>query len=229
MARSVATAARMARGVSMMMQLDGNRFRRARMHMFLNLVRKVPVIQNRPVRVLDLGGTKSYWDALSDLWRGENFDITIVNLGGETRDDGMFHLRPGNACNLAEYDNDSFDIVHSNSVIEHVGHWPEMKAMADEVRRLAPHYYLQTPNFWFPVEPHFRTLFWPLYPESWRAAMLMKKRRGYRGPVATLDEAMENVQTVNLLTADQLKALFPDAQICREKAFGFTKSIIALR
>lgn len=212
-----------------MMQLDGNRFRRARMQMFLDLVRTVPRTANRPLRVLDLGGTRSYWEALSDLWQDQNFDITIVNLGGETLEDGLFHLRPGNACNLSEYDDNSFDVVHSNSVIEHVGHWPEMKAMADEVRRLAPHYYLQTPNFWFPLEPHFRTLFWPLYPESWRAAMLMKKRRGYRGPVATLDEAMENVQTVNLLTAGQMKALFPDARIQRERAFGLTKSIIACR
>ena len=211
------------------MKVDGNRFRRARLAMFLDLVRRVASPSGAPIRVLDIGGTQSYWHSLADLWCGDNLDITIVNLGGQPSDDGIFHHRPGDACDMAGYADNSFDIVHSNSVIEHVGHWNEMKAMAHEVRRLAPHYYLQTPNFWFPLEPHFRTLFWQLYPESWRAAMLMRKRRGFRGPVADMDAAMANIQDVNLLTARQLAALFPDALIRREKILGLTKSIVAIR
>lgn len=211
------------------MKVDGNRFRRARLERFLALVRPLALKGGAPVRVLDIGGTRSYWESLADLWRDEPLDITIVNLGSETSDDGVYHLRAGNACNLEDYGDNSFDIVHSNSVIEHVGHWPEMCAMAKEVRRLAPHYYLQTPNFWFPLEPHFRTLFWAQYPESWRAAMLMRKRRGFRGPVASLDEAMRSIQDVNLLTARQMQSLFPDATIHRERIFGLTKSLIACR
>jgi len=211
------------------MKVDGNRFRRARFAQFLALVGRIERVREQPLRIIDIGGTRSYWDSLGELWHGENLDITIVNLGSAVRDDSMFHERPGNACDLSEYGDNSFDLVHSNSVIEHVGHWAEMKAMAREVRRIAPHYYLQTPNFWFPLEPHFRTLFWAQYPESWRAAMLMRKRRGFRGPAASLDEAMASLQDVNLLTARQLQALFPDAAITRERVFGLTKSIIASR
>src|SRR3546814_8846589 len=75
-----------------------------------------------------------------------DLSVTIVNMEGETGDDGPFQLRLGDACNLSEYADNSFDIVHSNSVIEHVGRWEQMKMMAAEVRRLAPVYYLQTPE-----------------------------------------------------------------------------------
>lgn len=212
-----------------MMTIDGNRFRRARIGVFLAIVDQIKSAPDETIRVLDIGGTRNYWDALHDLWSSRKLDITIVNLGSETADDGPYHIRAGNACALPEYSDNSFDIVHSNSVIEHVGHWAEMRAMAREVRRLAPHYYLQTPNFWFPLEPHYRTLFWQMYPESWRARMLMKKRRGFRGPVADWDTAMHNIQDVNLLTAGQLSALFPDGQIERERVFGLAKSLIVRR
>jgi hypothetical protein len=91
------------------------------------------------------------------------------------------------------------------------------------------HYYLQTPNFWFPYEPHYRTLFFQMYPESVRAAMLMRKRRGFRGPMQNLDDAMCNIQDVNLLTARQMRALFPDATLEKERVLGLAKSLIVWR
>ncbi len=208
------------------MRVDGNWFRRERMRIFLSTLGPV---SDKPVHVLDIGGTASYWQATQDLWGAWPLKFTLVNLDVESHDDGPFAIRSGNACSMPEFADNSFDVVHSNSVIEHVGHWHEMAAMAHEVRRLAPAYYLQTPNFWFPVEPHYRTVGFQWLPESTRAHILAKRRLGFRGPEASYDAAMRNIQSVNLLTSRQMRELFPDAQLRHERFFGFAKSLIALR
>ena len=208
------------------MRVDGNQFRRKRMKLFLSLLGQPT---SKTLRILDIGGTASYWRATEDLWKPWSLHFTIVNLDVEPSDDGPFAIRPGNACAMPEYADNAFDIVHSNSVIEHVGHWPEMAEMAGEVRRLAPAYYLQTPDFWFPVEPHYRTIGFQWLPESARAALLRDHKLGFRGPTRSFDAAMRDIQTVNLLTATQMRELFPDADHRRERFFGFSKSLIAIR
>lgn len=208
--------------------VDANRFRRARFSRVLGMLEELAG-NGRPVKVLDIGPPPAYWSGLRDLWGHIPLNVTLVNLGIPEADDPPFAIRSGNACVMPEYADNSFDLIHSNSVIEHVGHWNEMRAMANEVRRLAPRHYLQTPNFGFPVEPHYRTLFFHWYPEAVRARMLMRKKRGFRGPHPTIDAAMRDLQSVNLLNAAQLAALFPDSTIERERFFGLAKSLIAVR
>src|SRR5688572_25320257 len=91
-----------------------NRFRQRRMQEFLKLVEPLRG-SGRTLRILDVGGTPGYWHALADLYLAEDVEITIVNLDQAERDDGNLRLRTGNACDLPFAD-DSFDIVHSNSV-----------------------------------------------------------------------------------------------------------------
>lgn len=206
---------------------DNNRFRRARFATFLPMLERAAAAKP-VVRVLDVGGSPAFWMGVEDLWRHLPLEITMVNIGATEQVRPPFHLLPGDACNLPDYADDSFDIVHSNSVIEHVGHWREMRAMAREVRRLAPHYFVQTPNFWFPYEPHFKTLFFHWLPEAVRAAMVLRKPRGWIA-VESFDQAMTEVQDVSLLTVRQMRELFPDARIARERIGPFTKSIVAVR
>ncbi len=207
--------------------IDTNRFRRARFRILVDHI-NLNLSGRSRIRVLDIGGTKGFWLGVRDLWQHLPLEITIVNLGAAAVDDPPFLVRDGNACSLSYADN-SFDLVHSNSVIEHVGVWKNMAAMAGEIRRLAPHYFVQTPNFWFPVEPHYRTLFFQWYPEVVRAQMLMRKKRGFRARETDLGSAMENVQSVCLLTAAQMHRLFPDGRLEREKFFGLTKSLVMIR
>src|SRR3546814_12721774 len=99
-----------------------------------------------------------------------------------------------------------------------------MKMMAAEVRRLAPVYYLQTPDFAFPLEPHFRTVAFHWLPEQARAALIQRRGFGFRKKAASVEEAVTNIQSVNLLTKGQMKALFGDAIIFHERLLGIGKA-----
>ncbi|MDF0543229.1 class I SAM-dependent methyltransferase [Sphingobium sp. H39-3-25] len=205
-----------------------NRFRQKRFAKFRALLDQ-NFAGKSTIRVLDIGGARNYWNGLKPLWADLPLEITIINIGAEPVDDTPYFIRPGDACDLSHYADNSFDIVHSNSVIEHVGHWPEIEAMAREVRRLAPHYYLQTPNIAFPYEPHFRSLFIHWYPEAVRAQMLLRRRRGFIDRQPDMNHAMLELQAINLLSTRQMKHLFPDARIEHERILGLSKSIIAIR
>ncbi|MBX9926586.1 MAG: class I SAM-dependent methyltransferase [Hyphomicrobiaceae bacterium] len=156
--------------------------------------------------------------------------MTVVNLEKTQPKSGpLFDFAYGDACNLSDYADGSFDFAHSNSLIEHVGQWRQMRDCAGEIRRLATEYYVQTPYLWFPVEPHFRAPFFAWLPEQARARILMRFNLGYIGRAASLDQAMSDVQSINLLDLAQMRALFPDAEIKFERVAGLPKSMIATR
>lgn len=205
-----------------------NSFRRRRTEMFLKVVDRI-LERKGEAHVLDVGGTIGYWRTLEPLLGERRLTFTLVNLGAASQDEGRYRLRPGDACNMPEFGDDSFDIVHSNSVIEHVGHWQQMRAMAAEVRRLAPAYFLQTPNIGFPIEPHFSLPFIHWLPEPARAAILYAPKGKFMPRDAPYDAAIEMVQRVVLLSRGQMRELFPDAQIVAERAAGLAKSWIAIR
>ena len=203
-----------------------NRFRRQRFGVFLSVLDRVQ--KSGPMRVLDIGGVSHYWNAMKPLWEGRDLDITLLNVEGETGKVDDYTARIGNACDLSEFADNAFDVIHSNSVIEHVGPWSNMRAMAQEVRRLAPHHFVQTPNYGFPFEPHFRTLFFHWRSEHKRAQMLMRRPRGFH-TVRDYDDAMLRVQSIRLVTRHEMRDLFPDSEIRSERVGPLTKSLIAVR
>lgn len=202
-------------------------FRRRRFSMFLDLVDQVLSTQGI-CRIIDIGGKPEYWSDVEDMLAGRRWHVTLVNLTTFPVEDLRLELVAGDARSVG-YADMSFDLVHSNSVIEHVGSWRDMKAMAGEVRRLAPRYFVQTPYFWFPIEPHNSTLFFHWVPESTRISLLMRKPRGIWGKAPDVDTAMQKIQSNRLLDQRMMATLFPDAMIYREHILGFTKSLIAVR
>jgi SAM-dependent methyltransferase len=111
-------------------------------------------------------------------------------------------------------------VVFSNSVIEHV---PQNRQadFASEIRRVCDRYFVQTPNRYFPLEPHYQLPFVQFLPQS---AMWMLSRRFAMGR-----RPKGYWEPITLLSARQLKRLFPDATIHRERFFGLTKSLLAVR
>lgn len=206
-----------------------SRMRRARGRRVADLVARAAE-GGRPIRILDLGGEPGYWRVIDrSVLEAAGAKITLVNPQAQSFDDPLFEAVQGDACDLSEYADNSFDLVHSNSVVEHVGDWPRMEAFAREARRLAPRYYVQTPYFWFPVEPHFSAPFFHWRSEQARAGALMKRRLGFVDRASDMGEAMRAVQHARLLDKRQFRYLFPDADHIDEKLAGLTKSLIAIR
>jgi hypothetical protein len=88
---------------------------------------------------------------------------------------------------------------------------------------------VQTPNYWFPLEPHLRTPFIHWMPEPWRIAIVRHKACGYFPRASSYDEARNILDDARLLNAPAMAALFPDAVIERERFAGMTKSLMAIR
>jgi hypothetical protein len=205
-----------------------NSRRSRRFEAFARLVDGLPERNGRPVRILDIGGTNSFWEQRG--WAGRpDVEIVLVNIDAEPVTHANIEPRAGDATKLSEFPDGSFDIVFSNSVIEHLETFERQAAMATEVQRLAPIFWVQTPNFWFPIEPHFLTPAWHWLPVSARVALLRRRRWGWRGPCPDPAEARELVREVRLMRGAELRRLFPTATIRPERSGPFVKSFVAIR
>lgn len=203
-------------------------FRARRLKHFVRIIDEVLAEKGR-VDVLDMGGNAEYWLDLEPMWQGRPIGFTLVNLQPERITDPRFSSLVADCRDLGRFADNSFDVVHSNSVIEHVGRWADMRRMASEVRRLAPRYFVQTPNFWFPIEPHFRVPFFHWLPEPWRIALVRARGCGAFPRAETIDDAQRFIEDSILIDRPRMAALFPDATILRERVLGLTKSLIAVR
>jgi hypothetical protein len=204
-----------------------NGFRRKRFAVVLDLIDRA-IAEHGRCRILDVGGEAGYWRAMDDLLDGRPVTIDLVNLEAEQVDDPRMRSHKGDACDLSAFAAEGFHLVHANSVIEHVGDWTQMKAMARDVARIAPRYFVQSPYYWFPIEPHWRVPALHWFSDPVRAKILLALKPGFSNP-QTFDEAMIEAQSARILDVQQLATLFPDARIQRERVFGLTKSIMAVR
>ena len=179
-----------------------------------------------PLRVLDIGGTVEFWWGTG--WMGRpDVSITCVNIDAKTTEVENIRVECADATDLSSYDDATFDIAFSNSVIEHLFTREAQRAMASEVRRVARAHWVQTPSFWFPIEPHFHMPGWHWLPVSVRASLLQRRSFGWRGPCPDPARARTAVEEVRLMTSRELRADFPDSHIWRETWMGLTKSLVA--
>ena len=209
-------------------------FRTNRDERLRDTIRSLPR-SNSTLSILDLGGRVNYWERLGyDFLLEHNVQISIQNLHESeivrdpTAPEGLFDFVVGNACSL-DYDDNAFDFCHSNSVIEHVGLWRDMRDFATETRRVARSHYVQTPNFWFPIEPHFVSF--PMnhwLPRPMRAGLMRRMKLATAGKAKDLGKAYDFVDSARLLTAGQMRFLFPESDIVYERLALLPKSIMAI-
>lgn len=192
--------------------------------------------QRNQVEIIDVGGTFEYWKRLGvDYLRSRNASVVVTNLHEyELTDAGadsdVLRATVANGCDLGVYGNQSFDLAHSNSVIEHVGPWSNMRAFAAEIRRVGRAYYVQTPNFWCPIDPHYyRAPLIHWLPHPLRARIFNAFPVTHSGRIDGVGGAYEVIESTRLLDSRQLQYLFPDGSMSVEWAFGLPKSLITIR
>jgi SAM-dependent methyltransferase len=189
------------------------RWRERRYRLFLELCAVGP---DEPI--LDVGAGKG--GALERFNRTN--PIIAVDLEPDTSEwlsASNVDVRVGDGTKL-DFSDDEFGAVFSSSTIEHV---PKrlQAAFAAEIRRVGRRYFVQTPNRYFPIEPHYQFPFFQFLPERVQRALNNRFSLGWR--------EKGHWEEVNLLSARQLRKLFPDAEIHRERVLGLTKSLMAVR
>jgi hypothetical protein len=198
-----------------------SRLRRKRFALLRTLLDAVP----RPLRILDVGGTAAFWsdpEVLGDA----TIDVTLLNVALPTQRSSRFDYVRGDARAL-DFADKSFDVVYSNSVIEHVGGAREQGAMAREIRRVGKRYFVQTPNYFFPIEPHFLVPGFQFMPLPLRAKLLSSFDLGWSKREPDIATARAVVGSVTLLRRREFARFFPGATIYDERYLGLTKSFIA--
>lgn len=197
--------------------------RRRRFAFFLSLLSTVP----RPIRILDVGGTQEFWDMMGVDTLGD-VHVTLLNLAAPRVNKENFESVSGDARDLSRYRDASFDVVFSNSVIEHLGpDFADQKRMADEIRRVGKRYFVQTPNRYFPLEPHFLTPGFQFYPLDLRIWLVSNFNVGWYQRIPDKAKARREVESISLLSSRDVRRLFPEGRIYAEKFAGLTKSFVA--
>jgi len=177
--------------------------------------------------VLDVGGFAHCWDGSPLPPRA----ITLLNSDASAATGAQaagFPFLTGDGCALP-FPERSFDLLFSNSVIEHVGDWNRQQAFAREARRVGRHLWIQTPAREFFIEPHWIAPFihWFSVPWQRRLARHFTVRGWIERPSPAAIDAL--LAEIRLLTFAEMRQLFPDCTILRERFCGLTKSYIALR
>lgn len=177
--------------------------------------------------ILDVGGSPFNWQLIDC-----DAQITSLNLEHwpdvRTTAPAQFTFVRGDGTRLPFVDG-CFDIGYSNSVIEHLFTYEQQQRFAAEMRRSADGLWVQAPARSFPIEPHYLTPLIHFLPKRWQKKLL----RNFtvfglitRPSQPQIDSIVEEIR---LVTYDEMKALFPDCLILREKVLFLTKSLIAVR
>ena len=94
-----------------------------------------------------------------------------------------------------------------------------------ETKRVAAAFYHQTPNLWFPIEPHYGVPFFHWLPKPVRATLLARRKIGYGGLAPNFHAALETADHTEIITPALMRQLFPGAELLRERYYLFCKSI----
>lgn len=159
--------------------------------------------------VLDVGGTdKSWWFA---EWTGR---VVRCNLDHNAATSGLRVVADGRALPFGDL---AFEVVFSNSVIEHLSTMEAQVLFAQELRRVGRRYFVQTPNRWFPIEPHY------LFPLFQFLPVAIQRWLHAHFDIGTFKKT-DPFGTIRLMTGKELERLFPEGRLVPERIGPLVKS-----
>ena len=141
-------------------------------------------------------------------------------------DEDWMQLIQGDAC-TAVFPHGQFDIVISNSLLEHVGGHMQRERLAEVILRNASRHWVQTPNRYFPIEPHWFFPGFQFLPVRGRVLVSRFWPLSHRR-AATAAQAAHLVAGVELIGPGEMRRLFPSSEIWVERFAGLPKSIVAI-
>ncbi|MDN3687152.1 class I SAM-dependent methyltransferase [Cyclobacterium jeungdonense] len=201
----------------------GGRFRQRRFKFFEQCFTETFGDQEK-IKILDVGGTESFW-ANHAFIQPDRISITLLNLEKETTQLPHVQSMAGTATDLSQFEDQSFDLVFSNSVIEHLFTYTNQVKMAHEIRRVGKNYFVQTPNKFFFLEPHYALPFFQFFPSS-LAFFILTRTKFSRMQKWDPDFAKGYLNEIRLLSLSEMKNLFPESDIYYEKILGLNKSFV---
>lgn len=203
-----------------------SRLRRKRFSILLRMLEDA----GDSAHILDIGGRAEYWEAMLD---GRSLPvstrITLLNTEPHVVSRPNIDAVEGDARAMPQYADQQFDIVFSNSTIEHVGDFADQQRMANEVRRVGRRYCIQTPNRHFPIEPHFVFPLFQFLPIPCRVWLVRHFRLGWYPRIRDRRQAEAVVNGIRLLSRAEFVRLFPEASLFEERFLGCVKSFVAFR
>lgn len=192
------------------------------MRKFLQYIKPTP-----EAMILDVGGFPGCWRGIPIKSRIKTLNVHPIEYIPEPGDPRIETII-GDGCGL-DFPNQSFDVAFSNSVIEHVGTLERQKAFAAECRRVAHSLWVQTPARSFFLEPHLLAPLIHFFPKKVQRKLIRNFTVWGLLTRPTIKQVDDFLAEVRLLNYQEMRELFPDCVIIREKFMGFTKSYIAVR
>jgi hypothetical protein len=180
--------------------------------------------------LLDVGGYAWAWTRRPQRVKQiDTLNVHVVAFDPEKYPEHRIRSMHGDGCAM-EFPDNAYDIVFSNSVLEHVGDWERQKAFAAEVRRVGRRLWIQTPAYECPFEPHFLAPFVHWLPVKCRKLVVRWLTPWGFMERPSKQQVQEMVDTTRLLRRREVAELFPGCQILVERLFGLLpKSYIVVR
>jgi hypothetical protein len=191
----------------------------------------------KPIRLIDLGGTASFWQRWSIPDDGSLLITLINNHHIDKEAIGYDNSLPfikeinGDVTTLTASDYSAYDVIFSNSMIEHLDSFEKQKLLCQNIENSGLPYFIQVPNKKSIIDPHFPhplVPFFAMYPKNVQARLLTIY--GFNGGRSKSHaESINRMKYYNPISKKMFEELLPSGLLVTESFLGVSQSLIKIR